>query len=498
MENEQFFYENDNRVNRLVCKILLWLTLVFPALFLLSALKVFRVSFKELCIITPIGMVCTIMPTILKRAGVSVKVLKYVSVIALASIIAVMGCNSHLGIYITYVLALSISCLYFDARFTRQMALLGYLCLVVAVFFRAHNVELFAGDTPLHWFRGYVMGFTIEYIAMSAVFIAISKSSRRLLESIQDKEKIQRVLGSCETASKQLAVSVEQLHHSLDESKLGNEAVSDFAGKTLDDCNSNQAYVCDTVENIQRMAESIDDIIEKTNNMKDVASQTFESTRSYINVMDAAVSSMGVIGDSTNDTLQAINVLEERIKHIEELTTTIVDIADQTSLLSLNASIEAARAGENGRGFNVVAEEVRKLAEQSHNAVENITSHVEGIRESVVAASRSVAAGSRSVEEGRQRINLARKEAEKLGEIQKTALQAAEDIFGSGQTSKSCVKEVVDKAEHMAAIMEHSSEMVNDIRKSLEDQDELMHGMEELFGQVSAVSNQLEDIVAEK
>ena len=151
----------------------------------------------------------------------------------------------------------------------------------------------------------------------------------------------------------------------------------------MDDCRSNQEYVHDTVEEIQKMADSIDMIITKTNNMKEVATQTYESTHSYIQVMDDAVSSMDVISQSTDETLQTIQILENRVQHIEELTNTIIAIANQTSLLSLNASIEAARAGENGKGFAVVAEEVRKLAEQSHDAVGSITNHVEGIRQSV-------------------------------------------------------------------------------------------------------------------
>lgn len=498
MDKEQFFSENDKRVNRLVCRVLLWLSLVFPVLFLLSILQVFRVSVKELCVITPIGLVCTTMPTILKRFGVAETALKYVSIISLSCVIAIMGSNSHIGIYITYILALAISCLYFDSKFTKHMAVLGYVCLVVAVFFRAHNVTLAEGDTAAHWFRGYVMGFTIEYIALSAVLVTVSKNSRKLLEGLQDKEKIRRVLGGCETASVQLVDSIGKLHHSLSESRRGNEEVSEFADKTLQDCSSNQAYAHDTVGTIQTMAVSIDDIIQKTHHMKDIAAQTFDSTKTYIGVMEHAVDSMNAIESSTGDTMQAIRILEERIEHIEELTSTIVSIANQTSMLSLNASIEAARAGENGRGFAVVAEEVRKLAERSHQAVDSITGHVEGIKESVAAASHAMEESSQSVEEGRQRMDHARNEAEKLGTIQQTALQAAEDIFGSGQETRDCVVDVVGKADQMTFLMEHSSEMVQDIRKSLEHQEELIRKMEELFGQVNEVSNQLKTLVEEK
>ena len=435
------------------------------------------------------------MPTALKHFNISVQALKYISIISLSLVIALMGSNSNIGIYITYILALAISCMYFDAKFTRNMAILGYLCLVVAVFFRSHNVTLSEGDTAMNWFRGYVMGFTIEYIALSAVCISISKATRTLLESVQDKDKLQAVLDNCDDASGNLVDSVNQLHDALEQSRTGNAVVADFAKQTMDDCRSNQEYVHDTVEEIQKMADSIDMIITKTNNMKEVATQTYESTHSYIQVMDDAVSSMDVISQSTNETLQTIQILENRVQHIEELTNTIIAIANQTSLLSLNASIEAARAGENGKGFAVVAEEVRKLAEQSHDAVGSITNHVEGIRQSVADASTSILKGSQSVETGLEKIRVARTEAENLGNIQKTSLQTAEDIFGSSQETKNSVNGVVEKSEHMTTLMEHSSEMVSDIRKRLDTQESLLQDMDRVFYQVSDVSGQLKEIV---
>lgn len=176
---KQFFRENDEHINNMVCKILLWLTLVFPVLFLLSFLGVFQLTIGELLILTPIGCVFTITPTILKKVGVSTVVLKYCSVVMLSLVIAIMGTNAHVGIYITYIIALAISCLYFDVRFTRHIAAIGYVCMVVAVFFRAHSVTLVEGDTVFAWFRGYTMGFTLEYIAMTAVFLTITKQSRR-------------------------------------------------------------------------------------------------------------------------------------------------------------------------------------------------------------------------------------------------------------------------------------------------------------------------------
>ena len=327
----------------------------------------------------------------------------------LSLVIAIMGTNAHVGIYITYILALAISCLCFDVRFTKHIAVIGYVCMVVAIFIRVHSVVLVEGDTMMAWFRGYVMGFTIEYIAMSAVFLTIAKQSRRVLVSLHDTERVKIVVAQCETASDNLGTAVEQLHESLAASSQSNEKISESACKTLEDCNHNQKYVDDTANSIHELMNLIENIVEKTEKMRQTVAETSRSTQNYISIMDGAVLSMQQIETSTLDTLETIQILEQQTNEIGSLTDIIASIASQTNLLALNASIEAARAGENGKGFAVVADEVRKLAEESHSAVEQISRHVEGIRKGVAKAGESIELGTGTVKSGMDNISNARK-----------------------------------------------------------------------------------------
>lgn len=492
---KQFFYENDNRINNMVCKILLWLILIFPALFLLSFLGVFRLSIRELCILTPIGCVCIVTPTILKKIGVKTVVLKYCSVLALSLVVAIMGTNSNVGIYITYILALAISCLYFDVRFTKHIAVIGYVCMVVAVFFRAHSVTLSPGDTVFSWFRGYTMGFTIEYIAMTAVFLTITKQARKLLESLHDTETVKAVVEECETASENLGAAVAQLHESLAASSQSNEKISESACKTLEDCSHNQKYVDDTANSIHELMLLIEKIVEKTERMRETVEETSSSTRNYISIMDGSVSSMKQIETSTQDTLETIQMLEQQTNEIGSLTDIIVGIASQTNLLALNASIEAARAGENGRGFAVVADEVKKLAEESHAAVEQISHHVEGIRKGVAKAVESIELGACTVQSGIDYISNAKEEAEKLGNLQESSQTVVQDIALACEDSRQYVGQVVDMAENMTQLMEHSADMIQEIKDSLFEQENLISGINQIFETVNEVSGHLQEIV---
>lgn len=90
-------------------------------------------------------------------------------------------------------------------------------------------------------------------------------------------------------------------------------------------------------------------------------------------VVDNTVSQMAKLHESTNNVIEAINELVESSEQIGEITTTIKQISDQTNLLALNASIEAARAGREGYGFAVIAQEIRKLSEETHKAANQIS-----------------------------------------------------------------------------------------------------------------------------
>jgi methyl-accepting chemotaxis protein len=157
----------------------------------------------------------------------------------------------------------------------------------------------------------------------------------------------------------------------------------------------------------------------------DIAQNCHEAARSSKKAMDAAdtgakvvahtVEVMGRIADRVNNTARTVESLGSRSDQIGAIVGTIEDIADQTNLLALNAAIEAARAGEQGRGFAVVADEVRALAERTTRATKEIGSMIKAIQSETQQA---VAA----MEEGVREVHLGTKEAAKSGDALKEIL----------------------------------------------------------------------------
>lgn len=248
-QREELFYQKNNEeVSRLMCKIVLYMTLVFPVLFILSYTGIFSVTIPALIKITPIGVFCTVSPTVLRKFHVGTKFLSYYSIIAIAIVIAIMASNSHIGIYITYILAVALSSLYFNLKFTRFTCVVGYICMVGAVFVRSRNVVIYNGDTSNKWFIAYTLGFTIEYIALSFVFIALAKRSRKVLENLYSTGLVGDILKQCEFASVKLSHLLEELQSSINVTTENNERIGSAAEITCSDCENNLLAINASIE----------------------------------------------------------------------------------------------------------------------------------------------------------------------------------------------------------------------------------------------------------
>ncbi len=141
--------------------------------------------------------------------------------------------------------------------------------------------------------------------------------------------------------------------------------------------------------------------------------------------VEETILGMHRIRNTVQVTSKKIKSLGDRSIEIGDITTTIEDIARQTTILALNAAIEAARAGEHGRGFGVVAEEVRKLAERSSKATKDIGDLIKGIQAETNEAVRTMEEGTREVEEGTRLADIA---GRSLKDIDKSVGQVADLI----------------------------------------------------------------------
>lgn len=172
---------------------------------------------------------------------------------------------------------------------------------------------------------------------------------------------------------------------------------------------------------------------------------------------------MGRIADAVNNSSSKIRELGDRSSQISAIVNTIKEIADQTNLLALNAAIEAARAGEQGRGFAVVADEVRKLAERTAQSTEEITGMIIAIESGTQTAVDAMSEANTRTEEGVRMVSLVKAAIEKIHGSADLVIAEVRGITAALREQNSAHNQVAGNVAAIAERTEHTSAEVNAI-----------------------------------
>ena len=196
--------------------------------------------------------------------------------------------------------------------------------------------------------------------------------------------------------------------------------------------------------------------------------------------MEKSVESTARVVQAVQGSSRTIGELKDAIQQIGEITLVIKDIADQTNLLALNAAIEAARAGEQGRGFAVVADEVRKLAERTTSSTVDITSKVAGIHATTQDVVASMDQAVREVEQG---IVLVRETGDSLKEIMSTSRamsEKAQHIADASKEQSMASEDVARSLERISELVDRNADAAQEAKSASEELSNNAHELQEM------------------
>jgi methyl-accepting chemotaxis protein len=291
-------------------------------------------------------------------------------------------------------------------------------------------------------------------VAQGDLTVRVSSNGNESLESLSGN--LNTMVGSLAELSGQVREGVQGI------SSATSEILASVSQHTAS-ATEQSAAINQTSTTVNEVRAAAEQSAQRAREVAEQAQSSAEASNQGKRAVEDIVEAMGEIRDRMQTIARDILTLSEQSQQIGEITTTVNELADQSNILALNASIEAAKAGEQGKGFSVVAAEVRTLAEQSKQATEQVRSILRDIEKANSAAVLATEQGTQVVERGLELSERAGEVIESLSATILQATQAAQQIAASAQQQNVGMDQI---AQAMKDVNEGTTQFVSGAQQS--------------------------------
>ncbi len=304
---------------------------------------------------------------------------------------------------------------------------------------------------------------------------------------------LRELMESVQQTADDVSGAANGLRESVADVSGSNERISAAVANFAKSVSEQQNLLQEANRSIHEIASTIELNASRAREAFGFAAEANQKANSGVDVSRLAIEKMRTVFEQVERSVARVFELEAKTRHVHQITGIITSVAHRTNLLSLNASIEAARAGEAGRGFSVVADEIRKLAESAGQSAEEIAKLIHEIQSDTNEVADGMRESSLVVGEGREDIDTVAASLEQIRLAVSEAARRAEEIFEGADTHTRDVERMVGSMDEIARVAARNADAIDGVASTAEAQ---LSSVNRMVGSSESVSQLAEQLRA--